>query len=103
MYKDVVYNHNGGRVTLEKLTSVDYSINNFGIKDLEKLGMTYQNNSPIELTNFASELLRIIQNQDTKVEIDKVNENNFLCHGAARFDHRLRSFRISPGWLSERT
>lgn len=103
MYKDVIYNHNGGRVSLEKLTSIDYSINNFGIKDLDQLGMTYQNNSPTELTNFASELIRIIQNQDTVIKINKVNENNFLCHGTDRFDHRLRSFRISPGWLSERT
>jgi putative glycosyltransferase (TIGR04372 family) len=103
MYKDVVYKNNGIRVSHEKLTSIAYPVNNLGIKDLEKLGMTYRNNSPIELRNFASELLGIMQNQDTKAELNKVNDNNFLRCGAARFDYGLRSFRISPSWLSERT
>jgi putative glycosyltransferase (TIGR04372 family) len=103
MYKDVFYNDGTGRVPLKKLTSIDFSINNLGIKDLEKSGMTYQNNSPIELKNFASELIRILQNQDSMVEINKVSEDKFLCLGTARFDYRLRSFRISPSWLSERT
>ena len=102
MYKDVVYNHNGGRVSLKTLISIDYSISNLGIKDLEKLGMTYQNNSPLELTNFSSELLRIIQNQDTKVEINKVNENNFFATvqlGLIRSCEVLKFHRV--GYRSE--
>lgn len=99
MYKDVLDNKTGNVLKLPELSKLMASLGTHLTKDLQDLNLSYKNNSNRDLACFAKEFLSF---HDNSASNDYKIEETFLNSGIVRFDTNLRSFRISPNWLSQR-
>jgi putative glycosyltransferase (TIGR04372 family) len=102
MYKDVIDLDSGLKLAITNKKPFECRQSPFVIGDFAKQGLSYSNNTPLELKMFASEFISIMKSKFQYPENLVSIEESFLGEGYSHFDIKKRSFHISPAWLSNR-